>query len=105
MSAASIGNQPPCGNAARTPQARDVASPGHGHQAVDGLQGTLWSPPGPYRLGQTMVAYSGENVSKNLVPADVVTKVLYPFIVVALVFISMLLLTASIPELDWRQAR
>jgi hypothetical protein len=53
-----------------------------------------------------MVAYSGENVSKNLVPADVVTKVLYSFIVVvALVFISMLLLTASIPELDWSQAQ
>ena len=65
---------------------------------MDGLQGTPWSPPGRYRLGQTMVAYSGENVSKNLVPADVVTKVFYSFIVVAvLVFVSVLLLTASHP--------
>jgi hypothetical protein len=45
-----------------------------------------------------MVAYSGEDVSKNFVPADVVTKVLYSFITVAvLVFVLMLLLTASHP--------
>jgi hypothetical protein len=45
-----------------------------------------------------MVAHSGEDVSKSLVPADVVAKVLYSFIAVAaLVFVSMLLLTASHP--------